>query len=89
MAKIWVKGYTKPDGTKVKGHYREVSGKSATPASKYSIDEKINSLRPGGEMKLGGNKKVWTTVERSGDGKELRFVRHTPKGFTVFKKQKF
>lgn len=24
MAKIWVKGYTKPDGTKVKGHYRKV-----------------------------------------------------------------
>jgi hypothetical protein len=29
MAKIWIKGYTKPDGTKVKGHYREVSGVSA------------------------------------------------------------
>lgn len=23
MAKVWVKGYTKDDGTKVKGHYRE------------------------------------------------------------------
>jgi len=28
MAKIWVKGYTKPDGTKVKGHYRGVSAKN-------------------------------------------------------------
>lgn len=23
MAKIWIKGYTKEDGTKVKGYYRE------------------------------------------------------------------
>jgi hypothetical protein len=26
MAKIWVKGYTKSDGTKVKGYYKETSG---------------------------------------------------------------
>ena len=25
MAKVWVKGFTKSDGTKVKGHYRDVS----------------------------------------------------------------
>jgi hypothetical protein len=24
MAKVWVKGFTKDDGTKVKGHYREI-----------------------------------------------------------------
>ncbi len=24
MAKVWVKGFTKSDGTKVKGHYRDV-----------------------------------------------------------------
>jgi hypothetical protein len=27
MAKIWVKGYTRPDGTKVKGHWRSGSPK--------------------------------------------------------------
>lgn len=27
MAKVWVKGHTRSDGTKVKGHYREVSGR--------------------------------------------------------------
>lgn len=25
MAKVWVKGFTKSDGTKVKGHYRDGS----------------------------------------------------------------
>lgn len=25
MARIWVKGYTKSDGTKVPGHYRDIS----------------------------------------------------------------
>lgn len=89
MARVWVKPFTRSDGVKVKGYYREVKGSVPKPLASNSIDAKINSLRPGGEMKLGGNKKVWTTVERSGDGKELRFVRHTPNGFTVFKKQKF
>jgi hypothetical protein len=31
MAKIWVKGYTKKDGTKVPGHYRETSGERWNP----------------------------------------------------------
>ena len=25
MARVWIKGYTKSDGTKVKGHYRDES----------------------------------------------------------------
>ena len=33
MAKIWVKGYTKPDGTKVKGHYRSAEKTSARGSS--------------------------------------------------------
>ena len=32
MAKVWVKGFTKSDGTKVKGHYR-TSGINDTSAS--------------------------------------------------------
>lgn len=24
MAKVWIKGFTKADGSKVKGHYREI-----------------------------------------------------------------
>ena len=38
-----------------------------------TLDQRINGLEP----------------ERSGNGKWLRFVRHTPNGFTVFKTTRF
>jgi hypothetical protein len=53
------------------------------------MKNEINNMKPGQSLKLGGNEKVWTTVERSGDGKTLRFVRHTANGFEVFKKCNF
>lgn len=53
------------------------------------MDAKINNLKAGESIKLGGNDLVWTTCERSGDGKTLRFVRHTQNGFEVFKTVKF
>lgn len=86
MARVWVKPFTRADGVKVKGYWRGGVG-NKTPNSKTDLDSRIDSLKPGQEMRLGGNKKVWTTVERSGTGRELRFVRHTPKGSTVFKKK--
>ena len=43
-----------------------------------------STLLPGQSRRIGGDSKVWTTVERSGDGKTLRYVRHTPAGFVVF-----
>ncbi len=46
MAKVWVKGYTKPDGTKVKGHYREVG--SVFVPSRTSRKQTANALRMGG-----------------------------------------
>jgi hypothetical protein len=51
--KIWVKGYTKPDGTKVKGHYREVerlysdkkSTKKYETAVRMGADPKVALLK--------------------------------------------
>lgn len=52
-------------------------------------DQRINRLEPGQEIRLSGTSDLWVTVERSGSGKWLRFVRHTPNGFTVFKTTRF
>jgi hypothetical protein len=37
MAKVWVKGYTKPDGTRVKGHYRDVASKARQMESSGTV----------------------------------------------------
>jgi hypothetical protein len=49
----------------------------------------INSLRPGQETRISGDANCWVTVERSGDGKTLRYVRNTPAGFVVFRTVRF
>lgn len=49
----------------------------------------INNMKPGQSIHLGGNDRIWTTAERSGDGKILRFVRHNRNGFEVFKTTQF
>jgi len=49
------------------------------------LDIKINSLKNGQSFRIGGNSQVWTTCEKSGDGKTIRFVRHNPSTFEVFK----
>ena len=50
-----------------------------------TLDQRITDCPPGGTIRLGGDEHVWTTAERSGDGKTVRFIRHTPRGFEVFK----
>lgn len=55
----------------------------------HNLDTQINNLEAGQSLRLGGNDQVWTTAERSGDGKTLRFVRHTPTSSTIFKSCKF
>ena len=52
-------------------------------------DKRTASLKPGQSIRIGGDSKVWTTVERSGNGKTLRFVRHTPAGSSVFRSVAF
>ena len=49
------------------------------------MDQKLNALRPGQSVRLGGDQKCWTEAERSGNGKLIRFVRYTPSGFVVFR----
>ena len=54
-----------------------------------SLDQRINALKPGQEVRISGDDATWVTAERSGNGQWLRFVRHTCRGFTVFKTTRF
>lgn len=54
-----------------------------------SLDQTIDALKPGQEIKISGDSATWVTAERSGNGLGLRFVRHTSNGFTVFKTARF
>ena len=54
-----------------------------------TLDQRFNALEPGQEIRISGDDALWVTAERSGDGQWLRFVRHTPHGFTVFKTTRF
>lgn len=50
------------------------------------LDTKLNNLKPGQTLILGDtSNEVWTTAERSGNGKRLVFVRHTESTYKVFK----
>jgi hypothetical protein len=49
-----------------------------------TTDQRINALQPGQSLRLSGDDACWCTVERSGNGRELRWVRHTHRGFKVF-----
>ncbi len=50
-----------------------------------NLDKKIDALKPGQSIKISGDENRWCTAERSGDGKTLRFTRHTATSFQVFK----
>jgi len=54
-----------------------------------ALDQQINALKPGQETKISGDKTIWVTAERSGNGLWLRFVRHTANEFHVFKTSRF
>jgi len=54
-----------------------------------TLDQQIAALKPGQEIRISGNDSIWVTAERSGNGRWLRFVRHTANGFTVFKTTRF
>jgi hypothetical protein len=54
-----------------------------------NTDRIISELKPGQEARISGDAKCWVTVERSGDGKTLRYVRNTASGFQVFRTVKF
>ena len=54
-----------------------------------ALDQRIDALQPGQEIYISGDDAIWVTAERSGNGQWLRYVRNTPKGFTVFKITRF
>ena len=54
-----------------------------------TFDQRIDALQPGQEIRISGDDAIWVTAERSGNGQWLRLVRHTPKGFSVFKTTRF
>jgi hypothetical protein len=49
------------------------------------VDQIIGNLEPGQEAEISRYGGVWCTVERSGDGRTLRFVRHTATGWEVYR----
>ena len=55
-----------------------------TAQEQIPMNLRIEALEPGEEMEISRAGEVRVTVERSSDGKTLRFVRHTADGFTVF-----
>jgi hypothetical protein len=63
---------------------------SEVPTMTSTLDQRINALRPGQEIRISpGDTTIWVTAERSGDGKWVRFVRHTLNGFTVIRTARF
>jgi hypothetical protein len=52
-----------------------------------NLDKKIDNLKPGQSIEISNSGGVRCTVERSCNGHTIRFVRHTSKGWTVFKTQ--
>lgn len=50
-----------------------------------NTNQRIANLKPGQEIRISGDAKCWVTVERSGNGKTLRYVRNTARGFEVFR----
>ena len=54
-----------------------------------TTEQRISSLKPGQEIRISGDAKCWVTVERSGNGKTLRYVRNTKRGFEVFRSVDF
>ena len=49
------------------------------------MDGKINQLEPGYSVIISECNGIQCVAERSGDGKRLRFVRVSDRGFEVFK----
>ena len=50
-----------------------------------NLDERIDALRPGRSIEISRTDSGWCTAERTGDGRKVRFVRHTAAGWHVFK----
>ena len=55
-----------------------------------NLDKKISNLKSGDSFMISKNEIAECSVERSGDGKRLRFVRTFPNGsFVVFQEESY
>ncbi len=54
-----------------------------------TLDQRINALAPGHSVEIGCGKISRVTVMRSGDGKTLKFIRHSGDTSTVIKTCRF
>ncbi len=77
MAKVWVKGFTKDDGTKVKGHYREVSSNKSADAMALSAETKSARNR----MKASGT--GFATIWKDQSGAYGFNFDKKPRGYTM------
>ena len=99
VVSVWHLRATEPRGTMIQetlgfGWVKRDDAVVATTRPKETtmtttLDQRINALKPGQDIRLSGDDAVWVTAERSGNGQWLRFVRHTGNGFTVFKTTRF
>lgn len=54
-----------------------------------TLQQKISALQPGQQIQISRTESGYCTVERSADGKTLRFIRYQAGGWTVFKTGSF
>jgi len=81
MARVWVKGFTKSDGTKVKGHYRDVAATTTIRdnealrnfASSISPNDNLYGVRTKKSIKVFSNKKAFKNASKKATGAYGRF----------------
>ena len=54
-----------------------------------TLDQKINRLQPGQSIEISRYSNTSVTAERTANGKQIKFIRHTPSGWRVFKTASF
>jgi hypothetical protein len=54
-----------------------------------NTDRQINALRPGQSIELSRSNGYRVIAERSGNGKTLRIVRESSRGFDVIREERF
>ena len=64
-------------------------GRRADDMKTKTVDEIVNALRPGQSVELSRVGEVFVTVERTGNGQRVRFVRHSGNKTTVFHSSAF
>lgn len=56
---------------------------------KQTIDQRISKMKPGDSIEFSRVGSTYVTAERTGNGRKINFVRHTPTGWQVFKTSSF